>query len=325
MGWPYRRVLVSITVFIAGTLCQPSLLDAQRVAAVGVEVDNDLFTTFDLYAASDYEYTHGVRLWLELAESSPLLQSVDKLLVPECSDRRTECVTRLELGQEMYTPRRESSLGPLPGQRPHGGRVYASVSRAARGYRAETEYELQIGMIGPASLAEQTQTAIHKLLGMRDPYGWDHQLPTEPTLQLRVQRSALVASTSIASVTSSLGYSVGSEVGNAMVQTSAGVTAALCYNRSCGANEFDSNGSFSARLVATGGPRVVLHNVFLDGGIREPATSVERRSMVWLGRAGATVRWGRLAAAYERRFRGREYETEPDGFSYGTFRIVMKW
>lgn len=96
-------------------------------------------TTFDLYAATDYEYTYGLRLWLELTGGSAFLQSVDKLLLPECSDRRTECIT-----------------------------------------------EVQIGV--------------------------------EPTLQLRVQRSAAVASTSFASVTPSLGYSVASEAGNAMVK-----------------------------------------------------------------------------------------------------------
>ena len=319
------KTRIFAAVFVAGMLWQPRVLDAQRVSAVGAEVDNDLFTTFDLYAASDYEYTHGIRLWLELEGTSALLQSVDEWLVLGCSNRRTECVTRLELGQAMFTPRVESSVGPLPGQRPHAGWVNAAVSRAVREERQETEFRVQVGVIGPPSLAEQTQKGIHKILGMRDPKGWDEQLPTQPTLQLRVQRSAVVASTSDASVDPALGYSMVSEVGNALVQASARVTAALCYNRSCGFIESGDDSGVSARIVATAGPRLVLHNVFLDGGKRGSATSVERRIMVWQGSAGATVRWGRVTAGFERVFRGREYETEPDGFSYGTFRLALEW
>jgi lipid A 3-O-deacylase len=309
---------------MAGMLCRPRMLGAQGVTAVGVEVDNDLFTRLDLWAASDYEYTHGIRLWLERTGNTAFLKPVDEWLLPECSARRTPCVTRIQIGQEMYTPRLESSGDPIPGQRAHAGWVHASVSRAARTQRAETEYELQLGVIGPASLAEQTQKAIHKVFGMRNPMGWDHQLPTQPTLQLRVQRSAVVASTSMGSMTPALGYSMVSQAGNALIQMSAAVSTALCYNRSCGSTEMDRHETFSARFVATGGPRVVLHNVFLEGGRRGSAASVDARNIVWLGSAGAAVRWKRLGVAFEKVFRSREYETEPDGFSYGRFRIVLE-
>ena len=114
------------------------------------------------------------------------------------------------------------------------------MTRAVRRQREETELELQVGVIGPPSLAEQTQKAIHEVFGMRDPKGWAEQLPTQPTLQLRVQHSAVVASKTGASFNPALGYSMASDVGNALVQASGRLTAALCYNGTCGVRESEA-------------------------------------------------------------------------------------
>ena len=41
-------------------------------------------------------------------------------------------------------------------------------------------YALILGVVGPASGAEATQKAIHKMIGADRPMGWDNQIPDEP-------------------------------------------------------------------------------------------------------------------------------------------------
>jgi len=35
-------------------------------------------------------------------------------------------------------------------------------------------FEITVGVVGPPSLAEQSQRTVHKLIGVTDPKGWDH-------------------------------------------------------------------------------------------------------------------------------------------------------
>lgn len=48
--------------------------------------------------------------------------------------------------------------------------------------------ELTLGVIGPASLAEQSQNLVHDANGSARFRGWMHQLHNEPALQLAMER-----------------------------------------------------------------------------------------------------------------------------------------
>lgn len=94
---------------------------------------------------------------------------------------------RFAVGQNMYTPYDLRNADQVPGRHPYAGYLYGAV-----GYRdpvsygsftAYDDYELQIGVLGPSSCAEQTQKYIHKILGCKYPAGWEHQLHDEFELQ----------------------------------------------------------------------------------------------------------------------------------------------
>ena len=51
---------------------------------------------------------------------------------------------------------------------------------ANQGSTRYDKIQLEIGMVGPASLAEKLQTFWHSLLGIHVPEGWDNQLKNEP-------------------------------------------------------------------------------------------------------------------------------------------------
>jgi hypothetical protein len=44
-------------------------------------------------------------------------------------------------------------------------------------------WEIDLGVVGPLSLAEYTQNGFHDLIGVRHAKGWDHQLGDEPGLE----------------------------------------------------------------------------------------------------------------------------------------------
>jgi len=45
-------------------------------------------------------------------------------------------------------------------------------------------WEIDIGMVGPASLAEQTQNLVHDIIDNERAQGWNKQLKNEPTIEI---------------------------------------------------------------------------------------------------------------------------------------------
>jgi len=90
--------------------------------------------------------------------------------------------------QLIYTPSNIRKPYPDPADFPYSGALFAS--RTLHSSDPERKYsvhsELQVGLIGPASLAKQTQTVFHDLINYQRPMGWDHQLPTDLIINLNL-------------------------------------------------------------------------------------------------------------------------------------------
>ncbi len=88
--------------------------------------------------------------------------------------------------QSMYTPEDITKTEPDPLDFPYAGVLFIThsihSSNAVKKYSFNTE--LQMGIIGPLSLAKESQIAIHKLIKYKRPMGWDHQLPTDLALNI---------------------------------------------------------------------------------------------------------------------------------------------
>ena len=54
--------------------------------------------------------------------------------------------------------------------------------------RVSDQLSLYLGAVGPITLAEESQTLIHGLLGSDDPKGWDNQIENEPIFKIELQR-----------------------------------------------------------------------------------------------------------------------------------------
>lgn len=93
------------------------------------------------------------------------------------------------LGQIMVTPRDIRRAQPDPNDAPYAG---ALVLRSAQVYVHDDVAEIlafNVGVIGPASGAAATQRAVHRLVGVDRPEGWDSQVGNKPLLGLERYRA----------------------------------------------------------------------------------------------------------------------------------------
>jgi hypothetical protein len=140
----------------------------------------------------DRHYTHGIRLSATSGDvKSDFWQApfrwIDWIapIFPEGHDiaRRYNVIP---LGQNMYTPEDFTRFNPDLRDRPYAGWLYGGVGLmqdtpelAPGGIDRFDELALKVGIVGPGSLANQTQTRYHLLIDVSPFKGWHAQLRNE--------------------------------------------------------------------------------------------------------------------------------------------------
>ena len=121
----------------------------------------NLFVENDLFYGSDDNYTSGVAMaWVASPRTAPdwavrMARSVPWF--PEIGEIRHGYV----VGQNMYTPKDITVADPPPGERPYAGWLYATIGLGVESPGQTDQFAFTVGVVGPASLAEQGQKAIH--------------------------------------------------------------------------------------------------------------------------------------------------------------------
>lgn len=155
---------------------------AEGTKIVRVYEENDFFNMSG--HGTDRSYSNGTRLdfYYEKQTSRGLLHK----LMPKAGDSSRN-MYGWSVMQIMVTPNNISTTTFLPNDYYYAGALFATHSLYS--YNAKKKYsfqtELLAGVRGPGSFAEQTQKAIHKLIGYQEPRGWDNQLKTYPLINIR--------------------------------------------------------------------------------------------------------------------------------------------
>lgn len=161
---------------------------------VSLSVENDLFTPTN----SDQHYTNGVRLaFISPEDSAPAsFLNVAKQIPFFASEGRIR--TSYSLGQTMYTPDDITVAENQPNDRPWAGMLYGTAGLLSdtgqqkngtdSNYSRIDTLELTLGVVGPASLADETQSFVHKLIDSPHPEGWDNQIKNEPIIGVTYER-----------------------------------------------------------------------------------------------------------------------------------------
>ena len=292
----------------------------------------------DRFADTDRHYTHGTRIAWVSEEKDAGPEWVRRLLdnIPLIA-KMSESRIGFALGQNIYTPENISRSDLTVTDRPYAGWLYGAVSVHAeehlkflgRKLDALNTFELQLGMIGPYSLAEPTQKTFHSLIDTTRPRGWDHQLDTEPGIALLAERKWRMQEAKFGGgVAFDVIPHVGAALGNVYTHINAGAMTRIGRNLNfdygpphiqpalSGLEAFDPQSAFGWYLFAGIEGRVVGRNIFLDGNTFSDSHNVDKHTLVGDFQVGAALIAGHWRIAYTHVFRTREFEgqNEPDRF-----------
>lgn len=267
----------------------------------------DTYLTFEndaLISAGDNDYTHGT--CFEVVDFD----------------------WHYKVGQNMYAPSDLTRKDHIVGDRPYAGLIYGGVGKEIV-FDEESMFthyfEVDFGMIGPSARCKETQKFIHKILGCRDPKGWDNQLHDEPVVNVQwwtkynwyicdyvalVPRAGAFAGTvqDAAEVGCDLkiGWNLKNDVGNQILFSST------------------RRGGWKEKLSVWGfagfDERYYLYNHVLEGSMfshKDDDLKVDIEPFIPEWRCGAALRYDRFYVYYYAVFRGDEFKHQKHRPDYG--------
>lgn len=325
---------------IVSWLAIPALL-AGAVGAASDPPDNWAFSLRwenDTFSGTDRFYTDGISL--------ALFRLGPRWLQEWCDRRGWESdLTALswEAGQIMVTPSDTQRVIPDPRDRPYAGLLYAAASlHWARG-PAYHGLKVISGVVGPWSLAEDTQKWVHKRVGSGIPQGWGSQLHNEPILNLVYEHRRKYRLWGEAQGFALEALPVGNlMLGNVLTQVQLGGQVRVGYRIP------DDFGTTLMRgMVHLPPPRssrteqapprwgayvfgglngnAVARNITLDGNTWKDSPSVDKEWWVPAAEVGAVGYLGRFQCAFAYVFWGREFKGQPDFSEFGALTLTWRF
>jgi lipid A 3-O-deacylase len=164
--------------------------DRKSVGTFGLFIENDLF------AGSDGGYTNGEKLvWVspELGDGPGKgrvprwLDTMSRKLTPVRSPERGRFLS-LGLGLSIFTPEDILRKDLILNDRPYAGYLYASLGFHRAAASSMESIEIDIGIVGPRSLAGDIQKSLHRIFHWTYPEGWANQLKDELALGIAYDR-----------------------------------------------------------------------------------------------------------------------------------------
>ncbi|MEM9416500.1 MAG: lipid A deacylase LpxR family protein [Planctomycetota bacterium] len=218
------------------------------------------------------------------------------------------------LGQLIFTPRSIDTVAPIPGDRPFAGYLYGGMywQREARFHGRDDaavldHFELNLGVVGGSSLAEDIQVWVHDNFEGKPPNGWDNQLKDEFAYQFYYRRkwrfdTGEFTMPLLGDVESQLIPQAGLALGSVYRHAELAVTARVGFRLP---DDFGA-GRINDLASATGetggepgwawyawgriGGRYVEHDTFLDGSnTQNPSPSIDKNPFVAEAQLGLSI------------------------------------
>lgn len=301
-------------------------------ATISFTLENDLF------ANKDDGYTNGFRMSY-LSPEREIPGWIDRVtgFLPFFADEGHKRYG-IAVGQSMFSPS-DITISPLiTNDRPYAGFVFGSFGLLTdTGYRLDN-LQLTLGMVGPSSLAAQTQDFVHHVKGSNDPQGWDNQLKDEPGFILTYERKwrgiyQLSPFGFAVDVTPHLGASVG----NIHTNISTGATFRIGYDLPSdygpplirpslpGSDFFVPTKKIGWYMFAGFEGRAVLRDIFLDGNTFKDSHSVDKHNFVGGLQAGMALSFGNNRLAYTHIIRTQEFQEQSEGEEFGAITFSRRF
>ena len=162
--------------------------------ALTLTLENDVFT------GSDNNYTNGLGIsWvsndIDTYDEKSLVRRWVKFwsFLPFVGDKGSRTYIAWSIAQEMHTPDEIEDPNPPLDDQPYAGVVCLDSVVYAKNERWAHAWQLRVGVVGPASHADDVQRWFHDVTGNPKPQGWSTQLPNELVVNVGYTGSYLLA------------------------------------------------------------------------------------------------------------------------------------
>ena len=291
----------------------------------------------DRPAKTDRHFTHGTLLsWTTDKGAVPEgLQSLGAALPGLATP--PERVSYI-LGQTMFTPKDISASRLIRDDRPYAGWLYGGLRLTSEQPGARQRLELNLGVVGPPSLANQTQTLVHKSIDVQVPNGWEHQLDTEPGVLGIYERGwrhiaglgdtpFAVAALPHLSVAAGNIYTLGGVGGRLAIghNLDASWGPPRIYPGARGSGYFGASGDLYFSLFVGVEGRAVARNIFLDGNTFQNSHSVDKKHFVGDLEAGLAIAYGPLRGSFTWVGRSREFHGQSENDQFASMTLGVRF
>jgi hypothetical protein len=291
-----------------------------------INEENDLFVV----PSTDKHYTQGLHLTLLWPDDEVpwLLRPLS--WIPDLG--MTGAIRKYggQIGQEIYTPVNTSQRQLQRDDRPYAGWLYLGLIREQRGLTAGRlptldRFQVDLGVIGPDSLAGDAQMWFHDLINEQAPRGWRFQLNNEPGIALRFNRRWLLWDTGTdAGVRAQLIPDLGANLGNVDTSARLGALMRVGYNIP---DEFGPRiePAWGGYIFGGVAGHAVLRNEFLDGNLISHSHSVSKEPAFLDLKFGVALQLRRVEIAYTYNYRSREFRLQDKHDAYGSVDFTYRF
>jgi lipid A 3-O-deacylase len=331
--------LISVVLLSSGAVDCAAQSTAPYRGAWTVTVENDRET------GSDNNYSNGVGVtWVSNAidtyEERSFVRRWGEFwsFLPFVGKEGSRTYVSWSLAQEMHTPDDITLPNPPMDDQPYAGVLYLDSVVYARRERWTHAWQLRVGVVGPASQADNVQRWIHDLTGSNEPMGWDTQLPDEPVLNVgytgtyllaqgdlgrsAAWRVAPVAHAGLGNYFTGVGLGLYGEVGWNLVDALGGTALRLGFNAASTAGVGPVDGwsvSLSGGVMGYG----VAHYLPLDGTVFRDSRSVGSKPFIGMATFGIAVRNRGFVFFFGRTYFTSSFDTERQKPEFGT--LSLSW
>lgn len=327
-------ILVGVTAF--GCASPP---DRPHTGALSITLENDIFTGSDnnysngagvswaTNEAGTYDESSFIRNWIDTWSSLPFV-----------GDEQQRNYASWTFGQEIFTPDDIQTPTPPLDDQPYAGVLFLDNTIISRSERWGHAWNLRLGVVGPSSLAGDTQEQAHKIFGADEPLGWDAQLPDGPVINVDYTigcawlggdlnetaswRVVPLGTVGIGTYFTGLGALAYGEIGWNLADALGGAALrqGLSTTPVIGAGPQDS-WSFSF-FFGLGG-FAAAHYLPLDGNLFRDSRSVDSEPFIGTVSGGLSLRYGHFVLGLGQSYFTRSFETERNRPEFGTLALSV--
>jgi lipid A 3-O-deacylase len=316
-----KLLLIGLTLLLVTEGARPSMAwaaESPKSGTLSVVLENDAFY------GTDRHYSNGLMLIWVPGRDAPTpewARMMARLMM--CSPGQGEIRHGYAFGQSIFTPSDIDIANPPLRDRPYAGWLYGTIGVGVEAGRHLDQFWITFGMVGPASLAEQTQKFTHKVFPGDEPQGWDTQLGNEPGIVATYQRSwPGVATATLSGAELDFTPHIGGALGNVYTYGNAGVTIRFGKRLPSdygppriqpglpGSGVFSPVSDFDWYVFAGIDGRAVARNIFLDGNTFRDSRSVDKKPLIGDLQFGFVLYWSAMRLSYTHVLRTREFQTQ---------------